>query len=161
MGEFFDKLRSCIKSDEEIEAFHTIEHGMSIGTIEIEDAIYENAHLNIDDKKLKNMEVWVYQDEGCKPHFHVINPEKGFYCVILFEKSEYFPHGKYKDTLSSSEKRALQKFLSTPFDDGFTKARTRWHYLASIWNSTSNEKYKVKVHEMPDYTLLPDKKKRK
>ena len=157
---FIDLLRntlpSKVKTDEEINTFHTIEHGMPIGTITVEDVVMENGHIDIDEKKLKNIQVWVYQDEGTKPHFHLISEEKNFFTAIRLDVPEYFLHGKYKDKLNSAERKALNVFLLKDYDDDLIKG-TNWQFLRATWNSTSNEKYKCKVKIMPDYRDLPDK----
>ena len=100
------------------------------------------------------MQVWVYQDEGTLPHFHLISESDGFYSAIRLDVPEYFLHGKYSDTLNSSEKKALQKFLSK---DAEYEDTSNWRFLRMAWNSTSNMKYLCKVETIPDYRDLPDK----
>ena len=138
--------RSPAKTDDEINAFHTFEHGLPIGTITV----------GVGPTNIKTMEIWVYQDEETKPHFHVTSEQNGFYSAIRLDIPEYFVHGKYRGTLSFDEVRALNDFLSERYTSKYIKG-TNWDFLADSWDIGSKKRYRCKAKTMPDYMKLDSK----
>jgi len=97
-------------------------------------------------------------DNGQIPHFHVIDHNtrgSQFSSCIRIDTPEYFRHGYHRNTLNSSEKKALVEFLQkvSPHD---SMQRTNWGRIVDEWNKNTM-RAQVRCTKMPSYQQLPNK----
>jgi len=104
--------------------------------------------------RIGKLYIHVYtRDEGKTPHFHVINRDMTFDCLIKILEPEYYQHGSYTDMLSKRTIKTLMKFLESP-KRSTRYIGTNWNNLIDLWNTSLNRRKVDMNHPMPDYTKL-------
>ena len=115
-----------------------------------------------DDRKGDKWVIEVRDDDGGnKPHFHIWqgmdkngNDHQKEVCIKILEP-EYFPHGKYKDTLTAKQ----AKKLNIRLDDKIKvndKVTTLWGHICDVWNANYAERNSMIGPDAmkPDYSKL-------
>ena len=107
----------------------------------------------------KGIEVYVHtNDGGNTPHFHVrkygSNGNFDWECCIMYEKPEYFKHGRYTDELPDRKiAKELDKMLRT-VDKKSRNKLTFWEIAIDEWNrNNSNAELDLDLKQ-PDYTKI-------
>lgn len=96
------------------------------------------------------IEIWP-NDPGAIPHFHV-SGGKLLSCIQI-EEARYFKHNKYSDELNHKQRKELQSFLNSPFENG---CRRNWDEVVRLWN-LNNSAFKVPENvEMPNYAQIAE-----
>lgn len=122
-----------------------------VGAILDEQAAYEMAQVGKLD--IDNIEIWVWPNEGgYEPHFHFWNTDRTIDGCIKLETNEYFPHGRYRSTLNSKQRKMLVKFLNSPAKN--FPGLTNWNVVIGMWNSSNSQKPVDLDAPMPDYELM-------
>ena len=134
-----------------------------------EDDIYEERKIldNVNLGKVSGVEIWVYPNEGPKPHCHLIvvdenkdrNGANRFETCIRLDTNMYFTHGTKIDKLNNKSLKKLCKVFRKKYKDTkmtvFTKLRTEW-------NKNSKKEYQIKdIYNMPNYVEIKDEKEDK
>lgn len=94
-------------------------------------------------------------DPGNYPHFHIIDENalgRKFHCCVRIDCAKYFIHTGKEDTLNSSRRKELIKFLTSPSED--EPQKTNWQVVLVEWNR-NNSKRKISMDlPMPNYKEL-------
>lgn len=119
-----------------------------------EEAVSKSLYLS---QRLKQCKIDVYGDEGPIPHFHITcRPEgsdKTFYSAVSLTHNMYFKHGKYKGTLTNSEKKELHKFLFSK--NSKLQNKTNYEVMCEIWNKDADRMFVLKNYDkIPNYKEL-------
>lgn len=105
-----------------------------------------------------NYEVYVNTDDGGNiPHFHyrLKSDWNKFHTCIRLDSPEYFHHTGKEDVLNSSQKKNLQKFLSSPVILSRYKGKfeNNFELLCFLWD-INNSNVQSGDWDLPDYTTL-------
>lgn len=105
-----------------------------------------------------NYEVYVNTDDGGNiPHFHyrLKSDWNKFHTCIRLDSPEYFHHNGKEDVLNSSQKKNLQKFLSSPVTLSRYKEKfnNNFELLCFLWD-INNSNVQSDDWDLPDYTTL-------
>ena len=105
-----------------------------------------------------NYEVYVNTDDGGNiPHFHyrLKSDWNKFHTCIRLDSPEYFHHNGKEDVLNSSQKKNLQKFLSSPVTLSRYKGKFKNNFelLCFLWD-INNSNVQSDDWDLPDYTTL-------
>lgn len=104
------------------------------------------------------VEVVVFtNDPGNIPHFHIRDIStrgKKFHSCIRLDKAEYFYHTGKEDTLNSSDRKDLVKFLSSKSKSKRFSEFTNWQVLLTMWNMNNSSVEIDEDAEMPNYILI-------
>lgn len=130
-----------------ISEFHSDSTNVTfIGEFSVEeDSIDENKSpifdQIIDKKKILNYQIFVYNNEGPIPHFHVIdlsgNNRYKDVCICIYS-ANYFSHGKHNDILNNKELKILDNFLRVSMGEKITN----WDYISFVWKNNNPEMVK-------------------
>lgn len=106
-------------------------------------------------EKIKSAKVYVYENEGKIPHFHIIIPDVEQVCVCIFT-AEYFSHGTKQGTLNSSQCKNLDSFMREKTKLKDYKGMTNWEVCRSLWIQNKGSSYRGPGFEsiQPDYRKL-------
>lgn len=100
-------------------------------------------------------EIWIRTDDpGKYPHMHIWDYStkgKKFHCCVRLDKPEYFIHTGKEDTLNSTNKKELIKFLNKEYGG---LGITNWKRILMLWNDNNSDVHIDIDSEMPDYTKL-------
>lgn len=103
-------------------------------------------------------EIHIEGGEGCVPHMHICKKTgKNVILRLRLDRNEYFREkDDIKNTLNSSERKALNTYLSktVPYSNN-----TEWVRIVHNWNEF-NSSHMIdlnKVHQ-PDYTTIEEPK---
>lgn len=105
-----------------------------------------------------NYEVYVNTDDGGNiPHFHyrLKSDWNKFHTCIRLDSPEYFHHNGKEDVLNSSQKKNLQKFLSSQVTLSRYKGKfeNNFELLCFLWD-INNSNVQSDDWALPDYTTL-------
>lgn len=105
-----------------------------------------------------NYEIYVNTDDGDNiPHFHyrLKSDWNKFHTCIRLDSPEYFHHNGKGDVLNSSQKKNLQKFLSSPVTLSRYKGKfeNNFELLRFLWD-INNSNVQSDDWDLPDYTTL-------
>ncbi len=105
-----------------------------------------------------NYEVYVNTDDGGNiPHFHyrLKSDWNKFHTCIRLDSPEYFHHNGKEDVLNSSQKKNLQKFLSSQVTLSRYKGKfeNNFELLCFLWD-INNSNVQSDDWDLPDYTTL-------
>lgn len=105
-----------------------------------------------------NYEVYVNTDDGGNiPHFHyrLKSDWNKFHTCIRLDSPEYFHHTGKEDVLNSSQKKNLQKFLSSSVTLSRYKGKfeNNFELLCFLWD-INNSNVQSDDWDLPDYTTL-------
>lgn len=105
-----------------------------------------------------NYEVYVNTDDGDNiPHFHyrLKSDWNKFHTCIRLDSPEYFHHNGKEDVLNSSQKKNLQKFLSSQVTLSRYKGKfeNNFELLCFLWD-INNSNVQSDDWALPDYTTL-------
>lgn len=105
-----------------------------------------------------NYEVYVNTDDGGNiPHFHyrLKSDWSKFHTCIRLDSPEYFHHNGKEDVLNSSQKKNLQKFLSSQVTLSRYKGKfeNNFELLCFLWD-INNSNVQSDDWDLPDYTTL-------
>lgn len=105
-------------------------------------------------KKIGTCRVFVYNNEGPIPHFHIEN-NNGFKCCVMLFDNRYFSHGSKTDTLSNKQCKLLDEWLSSKSILPFFNNITNWETLVAYWVSEQNPMKLIPKNPIkPDYTTF-------
>nr|DAZ19335.1 MAG TPA: hypothetical protein [Caudoviricetes sp.] len=105
-----------------------------------------------------NYEIYVNTDDGGNiPHFHyrLKSDLNKFHTCIRLDSPEYFHHNGKEDVLNSSQKKNLQKFLSSSVTLSRYKGKfeNNFELLCFLWD-INNSNVQSDDWDLPDYTTL-------
>lgn len=105
-----------------------------------------------------NYEVYVNTDDGGSiPHFHyrLKSDWKKFHTCIRLHTCEYFHHNGKEGILNSSQKKNLQKFLSSrvTIPRYADKFNNNYELICFLWD-INNSNVQSDNWTLPDYTCL-------
>lgn len=105
-----------------------------------------------------NYEVYVNTEDGGNiPHFHyrLKSDWNKFHTCIRLDSPEYFHHNGKEDVLNSSQKKNLQKFLSSQVTLSRYKGKfeNNFELLCFLWD-INNSNVQSDDWALPDYTTL-------
>lgn len=105
-----------------------------------------------------NYEVYVNTDDGGSiSHFHyrLKSDWSKFHTCIRLDSPEYFHHNGKEDVLNSSQKKNLQKFLSSQVTLSRYKGKfeNNFELLCFLWD-INNSNVQSDDWDLPDYTTL-------
>lgn len=105
-----------------------------------------------------NYEIYVNTDDGGNiPHFHyrLKSDWNKFHTCIRLDSPEYFHHDGKEDVLNSSQKKNLQKFLSSQVTLNRYKGKfeNNFELLCFLWD-INNSNVQSDDWALPDYTTL-------
>lgn len=121
----------------------------------------EVGRYNINNNGGEIIRISVYTDEGDYiPHFHFYSKSNSNKkrtvdgCVKLL-KPEYFSHGDHDSTLTNSQCKILNKWMSKKSSK--MSNMTNWQYAIFIWNTADHNDIKIgekPSNSQPDYSKL-------
>ena len=96
--------------------------------------------------------IYVYNNEGEIPHFHIRSKNIDWECCVEIYKPLYFYHGIQQRNLNNKQCKLLDKWLkkkSSPFDI------TNWESISLSWDNSQNPSTNVPNNRIkPNYLLL-------
>ena len=96
--------------------------------------------------------IYVYNNEGEIPHFHIRSKNIDWECCVEIYKPLYFYHGIQQRNLNNKQCKLLDKWLkkkSSPFDI------TNWESISLSWDNSENPSTNVPNNRIkPNYLLL-------
>lgn len=106
-------------------------------------------------------EVHIEGKEGFIPHMHICRKSRKVVVLrIKLLTNEYFREKDDRmNTLNSSEKKALNKYLTSPFNTEFNISN--WQHACMLWNqyNSAHQIKNIKSLTQPDYTTINEPKK--
>lgn len=115
-------------------------------TVNKEDIIQLISNLEVRRQigNIKMLTIYVYNNEGNIPHFHIKKVGKQDCCIKILT-NEYFIHPKHSTTLSRNELKLLIDFLNSKENN-----ETYWSLIIKEWNKQSNIKVNINT-KIPNY----------
>jgi hypothetical protein len=102
--------------------------------------------------KLGTCGIYVYNNEGQIPHFHIKTKDKKWECCIEIYRPLYFYHGTKQGKLNNKQCELLNEWLKKkvfPFDI------TNWENISLSWDNSENPSTNVPNNRIkPNYLLL-------
>ena len=125
------------------------------GVINVYDDLNEMSRFGIIPDS--TLSIHIEGGEGYVPHMHICKTSgKNIIMRICLTENKYFREKDDKyNTLNSKERKALQKYLSTPVQ--YANGITNWHLLVYMWNNY-NPAHTINPNTIsqPDYTNIDE-----
>ena len=102
--------------------------------------------------KLGTCGIYVYNNEGQIPHFHIKTKNNNWECCIEIYKPLYFDHGIQQRNLNNKQCELLDEWLKKKV---FTFNITNWENISLSWDNSQNPLTNVPNNRIkPNYLLL-------
>lgn len=101
------------------------------------------------------VDIRVYAGEGPVPHFHLVTKDRSFDCCICIFDNYYFNHGTHQSVLNSTQRKALNEFLSSINNESLHM--TIWESIRYEWivnNKYTDGRNGDYPKNQPDYTEI-------
>ena len=105
--------------------------------------------------KIGFCEVFVGDNEGQIPHFHIKSKSVKWECCLELYRNRYFSHGSKIWKLNSKQCKILDNWLRQKSTINPFKDLTNWEVLCGFWLAQNNPKTNVPSNpKMPDYSII-------
>ena len=105
--------------------------------------------------KIGFCEVFVVDNEGQIPHFHIKSTSVKWECCIELYRNRYFSHGSKIGKLNSKQYKILDNWLRSKSTLTNSNGQTNWEILCLFWEAQNNPKTNVPSNpKMPDYSMI-------
>ena len=102
--------------------------------------------------KLGTCGIYVYNNEGQIPHFHIKAKDKKWECCIEIYRPLYFNHGTKQGRLNNKQCELLDEWLKKKV---FPFNITNWENISLSWDNSQNPSTNVPINRIkPNYLLL-------
>ena len=102
--------------------------------------------------KLGTCGIYVYNNEGQIPHFHIKSKNNDWECCIEIYRPLYFNHGSKQGKLNNKQCELLDVWLKKKV---FSFNITNWESISLSWDNSQNPSTNVPINRIkPNYLLL-------
>ena len=102
--------------------------------------------------KLGTCGIYVYNNEGQIPHFHIKSKNNDWECCIEIYRPLYFNHGTKQGRLNNKQCELLDEWLKKKV---FPFNITNWESISLSWDNSENPSENVPNNRIkPNYLLL-------
>ena len=102
--------------------------------------------------KLGTCGIYVYNNEGPIPHFHIKSKNNDLECCVEIYRPLYFNHGSKQGKLNNKQCELLDEWLNKKV---FPFNITNWESISLSWDNSQNPSTNVPVNRVkPNYLLL-------
>ena len=96
--------------------------------------------------------IYVYNNEGQIPHFHIKTKNNNLECCIEIYKPLYFDHGIQQRNLNNKQCKLLDKWMSKK---STLLPVTNWDMIDALWVTSQNPTTNIPPNKKkPNYLLL-------
>lgn len=114
------------------------------------DAKYGDIEVFIDDYHNQKYIIFVNENDGNIPHFHLYSNQTQQDCSICILEPKYYKHSHVVQILDDYDVEIINRFLSSKYKNG-----SYWDHILSLWNIANDDIYEG--YTQPDYTQLSEK----
>ena len=99
--------------------------------------------------------IYVYNNEGEIPHFHIISKNNDWECCVEIYKPLYFDHGIQQRNLNNKQCKLLDKWMSKR---STILPVSNWDMIGALWITSENPTINIPSNKRkPNYLLLNNK----
>ena len=102
--------------------------------------------------KLWTCGIYVYNNEGQIPHFHIKSKDKKWECCVEIYRPMYFNHGSKQGKLNNKQCELLDEWMSKK---STLLPVTNWDMIDALWVTSQNPTTNIPPNKKkPNYLLL-------